>query len=58
MSVLEERVDSMVECRTQDPGMQWLSGRVLDWRSRGLGFESHQLEALHCVFEKDTLFSV
>ena len=26
--------------------MQWLSGRMLDWRPRGGGFESHRR---HCV---------
>ena len=34
MSVLGERGDSMVECRTQYLGMQWLSDRVLNWRLR------------------------
>ena len=29
-----------------DKGAHWLSGRVLDSRSRGRGFESHWL---HCV---------
>ena len=34
-------------------GAQWLSGRVLDWRPKGCGFESHQR---HCVvvLEQDT----
>ena len=27
-------------------GVQWLSGRVLDWRPRGRGFEPHRR---HCV---------
>ena len=27
-------------------GAQWLSGRVLDWRQRGRGFEPHRC---HCV---------
>ena len=27
-------------------GAQWLSGRVLDWRPRGCGFEPHRC---HCV---------
>ena len=27
-------------------GMQWISGRVLDWRQRGHGFEPHRL---HCI---------
>ena len=27
-------------------GAQWLSGRVLDWRPRGRGFEPHRR---HCV---------
>ena len=27
-------------------GAQWLSGRVLDWRPRGHGFEPHRR---HCV---------
>ena len=35
MSLLEERVDSMVACRIQDLGVRWLSVRVLDRRSRG-----------------------
>ena len=35
------------------PGAQWLSGRVLDSRPRGRGFESHRR---HCVvvLEQDT----
>ena len=34
-------------------GAQWLSGRVLDWRLRGRGFEPH---LGHCVvvLEQDT----
>ena len=34
-------------------GAQWLSGRVLDWRPRGRGFEPH---LRHCdvVLEQDT----
>ena len=34
-------------------GQQWLSGRVLDWKPRGRGFEPHRC---HCVvvLEKDT----
>ena len=37
----------------QNMGAQWLSGRVLDLRSRGRGFEPHQR---HCVvvLEQDT----
>ena len=27
-------------------GAQWLSGRVLDWRPRGRGFEPHRR---HCL---------
>ena len=36
-----------------DEGVQWLSGRVLDSRPRGRGFEPHQH---HCVvvLEQDT----
>ena len=36
-------------------GAQWLSGRVLDSRPRGRGFEPHRR---HCVvvLEQDTLF--
>ena len=30
----------------KDEGAQWLSGRVLDWRPRGRGFEPHRR---HCV---------
>ena len=30
---------------------QWLSGRVLDSRPRGCGFQPH----LHCVLKQDTL---
>ena len=35
-------------------GAQWLSGRVLDSRQRGCGFEPHQR---HCVvvLEQDTI---
>ena len=34
-------------------GAQWLSGRVLDWRPRGHGYEPHRR---HCVvvLEQDT----
>ena len=37
-----------------ETGAQWLSGRVLDSRARGRGFEPHQC---HCVvvLEQDTL---
>ena len=28
--------------RHQDRGAQWLSGRVLDWRPKGRGFEPHR----------------
>ena len=31
---------------TQFLGVQWLSGRVLDWRPRGCGFQPHRR---HCV---------
>ena len=36
-------------------GVQWLSGRVLDSRPRGCGFEPHRC---HCivVLEQDTFF--
>ena len=36
-----------------DSGEQWFSGRVLDLRQRGRGFESHRR---HCVvvFKQDT----
>ena len=39
--------------RTNDQGAQWLSGRVLDSRPKGRGFESHRR---HCVvvLEQDT----
>ena len=33
-------------CSISDQGAQWLSGRVLDSRQRGGGFEPHQR---HCV---------
>ena len=29
-----------------DPGVQWLSGRVLDWRMRGRGLKPHRG---HCL---------
>ena len=34
-------------------GVQWLSGRVLDWRPKGRKFETHRR---HCfvVLEQDT----
>ena len=35
-------------------GVQWLSGKVLDSRLRGRGFEPH-LAPLRCVLEQDTL---
>ena len=37
----------------QKEGAQWLSGRVLDWRPKGRGFEPHRR---HCVvvLEQDT----
>ena len=37
----------------EDEGAQWLSGRVLDSRPRGRGFEPHRR---HCVvvLEQDT----
>ena len=36
-----------------DAGAQWLSGRVLDWKPKGRGFEPHRR---HCVvvLEPDT----
>ena len=37
-------------------GVWWLSGRVLDSRLSGCGFQA-SLEALHCVLEQDTLSS-
>ena len=39
--------------RLEVKGAQWLSGRVLDSRPRGRGFESHRR---HCVvvLEQDT----
>ena len=39
--------------RTHDKGAQWLSGRVLDSRPKGRGFEPHRR---HCVvvLEQDT----
>ena len=62
-SLLQEPSGSAVECLTQDRGVaclnltggvQWLSGRVLDSRLRGRGFETHRR---HCVvvLEQDTL---
>ena len=43
----------LVSCYKQVEGAQWLSGRVLDSRPRGCGFEPHQH---HCVvvLEQDT----
>ena len=39
--------------KTADMGAQWLSGRVLDLRPKGRGFEPHRR---HCVvvLEQDT----
>ena len=41
------------ETHYRDKGAQWLSGRVLDSRPKGHGFEPHRR---HCVvvFEQDT----
>ena len=36
--------------QTKDVGAEWLSGRVLDSRPRGRGFERHCV----VVFEQDT----
>ena len=38
---------------SETEGAQWLSGRVLDWRPKGRGFEPHRR---HCVvvLEQDT----
>ena len=33
-------------CLTMEWGARWLSGRVLDWRPKGRGFEPHRR---HCV---------
>ena len=40
-------------CTSRVKGAQWLSGRVLDSRPKGLGFEPHRR---HCVvvLEQDT----
>ena len=35
-------------------GVQWLSGRVLDSRSKDCGFEPH-MRLLRCVLEQDTI---
>ena len=37
----------------QDMGVQWLSGRVLDSRPRGRGFEPHRRRCV-VVLEQDT----
>ena len=41
------------DIKTQNVGAQWLSGRVLDSRPKGRGFEPHRR---HCVvvLEQDT----
>ena len=36
-------------------GAQWLSGRVLDSRSQGSGFEPHRLETMRCVIKQPYL---
>ena len=42
-----------IPCCSHDEGAQWLSGRVLDSRPKGSGFEPHRR---HCVvvLEQDT----
>ena len=44
-------LDLFVHCKNREP--QWLSGRVLDSRPKGHGFEPHRR---HCivVLEQDT----
>ena len=42
------------ECLLFTMGAQWLSGRVLDSRPRGRGFEP-QRRQIRCVLEQDTL---
>ena len=39
-------LSAFILCLIQVLGAQWLSGRVLDSRSRGCGFEPHRR---HCV---------
>ena len=45
--------NSVLNSRSTTEGAQWLSGRVLDSRPKGRGFEPHQR---HCVvvLEQDT----
>ena len=52
-SGLEIRVRHKINVSKHMTGAQWLSGRVLDSRPRGLGFEPHRR---HCVvvLEQDT----
>ena len=46
-------MQSFIVCLYKGKGAQWLSGRVLDWRPKGRGFEPHWC---HCVvvLEQDT----
>ena len=46
-------LEAIVDDGHPKQGAQWLSGRVLDSRPKGRGFEPHQR---HCVvvFEQDT----
>ena len=48
---LDLALDLIADCETE--GAQWLSGRVLDSRPKGRGFEPHRR---HCVvvLEQDT----
>ena len=39
-------VNSLQSCHDCKLGAQWLSGRMLDWRRRGCGFEPHWH---HCI---------
>ena len=41
-----DRWTKCITCHLAIEGAQWLSGRVLDLRPRGRGFEPHRL---HCV---------
>ena len=42
-----------LECQQGDEGAQWLSGRVLDSRPKGRGFEPHRRHYV-VVLEQDT----
>ena len=53
VGIIQSKITFFINDKKKFQGAQWLSGRVLDSRPKGHGFEPHQR---HCivVLEQDT----